>query len=88
MVLGVPLIHRGEDLVGLVDHQVGADRDLDQIAVGQDRRHLDDPLLGGLESRHLHIEPDQHVRGHPRTLHRSNPHRHAPGTCQAGATHH
>ena len=61
VVLLVPVVHRGEDLVGLVDHQLGTGRDLGEVAVGEDRRDLDDALALGFEPGHLHVEPDQDV---------------------------
>jgi hypothetical protein len=69
VVLLVPVVHRREHLVALVDHQLGAGRDLGQVAVGEDRRDLDDALAVGIEPGHLHVEPDQDVgASHAATL--------------------
>ena len=71
MVRPVPVVHRGEHLVGLVDHELGADRDLDELpSVMIVATSMMRSLLG-IEPGHLHVEPDQEVvSSHAATVHR------------------
>jgi hypothetical protein len=66
----VPRIHRFEHFIRLLDHEIGTDRDLGEVAVGDDRRDLDDAFLHGIEPGHLHVHPDEEVAvaGHAANL--------------------
>ena len=53
-------VHGGQDVVGLVDDEVGAlDQDV-QLVVGDQGGDLDDDVTTGIQSRHLEIHPDEH----------------------------
>ena len=54
-------VHRDEELVGLVDHEIGTLGDDREIVVGDDGGDLDDDVAGVVQPRHLEIHPDQHA---------------------------
>jgi hypothetical protein len=58
----VPVVHRVEDRVGLVDGEHRRLGDRRELGVGHDDRDLDDPVAVGIEPRHLHVEPGEVVR--------------------------
>ena len=55
----VPLIHRTEALLTLVNRQHRADRERFQLTICNDRRHLDNSVLIGIETGHLEVDPDE-----------------------------
>ena len=57
----VPIVHEREHRLGLVD---GDDRPLGnhvQLAIGDDRRNLDDVVEIRVQARHLEVDPDEIV---------------------------
>ena len=54
------LVHLGQLLGRLGDHQVGAFGDEVEVVVGHQRGDLDDDVTGRVKARHLEIHPDQH----------------------------
>ena len=61
------VVHAGERLGRLVDHEVGALGDDLEAVVGDQRRDLDDHVARRVETRHLEVHPRQHrADGMPR----------------------
>ena len=54
------VVHAGERLGRLVDHEVGALRHDLEAVVGDQRRDLDDHVARRVETRHLEVHPRQH----------------------------
>jgi hypothetical protein len=59
----VPRVHRVEHLVGLVDHQHRPGGEHVELRVGDQRRDLDHAVGVRLQAGHLHVDPDEVVRG-------------------------
>ena len=57
----VPRIHRVERRVVLVNDEHRRLRDGFERVVGDDERHLDDPIGIGLQAGHFEVDPDQPV---------------------------
>jgi hypothetical protein len=55
----VPVVHRVENRVGLVDDDLVALAQLVQLRIGDQQRNLDDPVGVRRQPGHLHVDPDQ-----------------------------
>ncbi len=64
MVLGVPLVHRREQFVGLVNDKVWPFGDHVEVAVANQHRDLDNAFLLWVQPRHLEVHPDDCVFRH------------------------
>jgi hypothetical protein len=59
VVLPTPFIHRGKEMVGVMDGDFGAFCDNIEIPVRYDRCDFDYKVSFGIEPGHLHIYPDE-----------------------------
>src|SRR5690606_22185740 len=75
----VPLVHRGERHVVLVDGEHGTFGEDRELLVGHDGRDFDDAVRLRVEPRHLEIDPDQVLAAiHPSAPFSGRP----PKTCR------
>ena len=64
MLLLVPVVHRRQRRVALVDGQHRPLGENSELAVGHDGRDFDDAVGLGIQTGHFQINPDQVIGGH------------------------
>ena len=62
MLAGIPFIHGGQHVIGLMYREHRTFRQYIQLAVGNDGGDLDNTVGLGIETGHFQVDPDQVVR--------------------------
>ena len=62
MLIGVPLIHAGHNLIRLMNGNYRSLRQDIQVLIGDHCRDLDNAIELGVQSGHFQIDPDKIIR--------------------------